>query len=227
MTASLKPGILLFCAALLAGCGNRQDGNDTKGALTGMFQGLKARIIGAAAQEDTGVQPVSLTPEQYQQLAASHGVIFTIPAFNTRIAAVPVAVNAGKVTRMAESISVTTQGGGFLIAARGLPEDLLSTEVSGFGAALSSSGSYSRIMEWPAERDGTRQSEFTCTISNDGNERISVAGRSSNATLYSDRCVGQYVQFINKYWIDSGNRLLKSNQWVSQSVGYLQIEHIF
>lgn len=200
--------------ALTAGCGNMSQGGDTRAAVT---QGLRG-LIPWGREDATAPAP---TPAALRAQATAGSIFFEIPAFSIASAGIPATVNNTKVTWLAAPVSVTTQYG-FLIATRGLPENVLAIEVHGFGDAMTNGGTYTRDMEWLSDRDSVKRSHFSCTITIRRDQSFDLDGQRIPATLYEDTCTGDGVQFTNHYWVDSARALRKTRQWVSKSVGYLQ-----
>lgn len=209
---------VLAALVVLSGCGNSDQGQDTRGAV---IEGLRGMIPwGRDAATPAAPDPASL-----RAAAPAGSIFFEIPAFGIASAGVPATVSDSKVTWLAAPVSVTTQFG-FLIATRGLPEDVLAIEVHGFGDAMSAGGTYTRDMEWLAARDSVKRTSFTCQISITSGEVLVLDGQQIPASLYEDTCTGGGLQFVNRYWIDSDRALRKTRQWVSESVGYLQTQQL-
>lgn len=215
MTRALSVAAL----ALLAGCGN-QGGS----GITEALKGAAGRLVGQ--EEKTEAAPAAPTDEALAGLAANGPALrVEIPKFGVVVGAAPLAVNAHKVTWIAGGATITTQSG-FVLATRGLPGDLMAVQVEGFGEALSGGGSYSRQMEWLNGRDETIRKAFTCTVSIISGQTVAVLRQSYSATLYEDVCRGEGIEFKNKYWIDEGRQLRQTEQWISETVGYLQSQQL-
>lgn len=208
--------------AALTACGNT-GGGDTRAALMAGLSGLIPGR-GSAADDGSAAQAAQTALAQQVAEAPAGSIYFEVPKFGVASVGAPAAVNGSKITWLAAPISITTQQG-FLIATRGLPEDLLAVEVSGFGAALSSGGQYQREMEWLGDREEVKRTAFLCQITVQPNQSTTVKGTPITATLYQDTCVGGGVQYTNEYWIDSGRALRRTRQWVSESAGYMETEH--
>lgn len=210
-----------FCAVALltlAACGN-QGGSPVVGVLKGAVTGLFKR-------GETPPPVATPTAQELRALTANGPAVrVTVPAFGTVAGAVPVGVNGEKVTWVAGDATFSTQFG-FLLATRGLPEDLMAVEVDGFGPALSQGGNYTRQMEFLNGRDQIERKSFICNVSIVPNQSVSVLDKSYAATRYDDRCEGDGIIFTNQYWIDSSRQLRQTRQWVSETVGYLQTQQL-
>lgn len=203
----------------LSACGN-QGGSPVAGLVKGTLGGLLSRDSSEAAA------PSGPTSDDLRGLAANSSAIrVSIPAFGTVAGAVPVGVNGPKVTWVAGPATLSTQSG-FLLATRGLPGDLMAVEVEGFGEALGGGGTYSRQMEFLDGRDQIKRLSFVCTITVIPGQSVAVLEQTYPATMYEDTCIGETVQFTNKYWVDSTRQVRQTQQWVSETVGYLQTQQL-
>lgn len=221
----MRPLALLAVLSIgLTACGNQNQGATTRTAVAEAVTGLVSRVAGRGAQ--TTAAPTGPSPAEIRAMAAQGPVLLVeVPGLGLNSPATPAAVNGYKATWVAGPATVTLQSG-FLIATRGLGQDLMAVEVEGFGSALASGGRYSRQMEWLNGRDQFERVSFDCTVTPVANETVTVLGRGYSAVRHDDVCVGGGLQFTNSYWIDSSKQLRQTKQWISRQTGYLRSQQV-
>lgn len=217
----LKATVLALSLGALAACGSN---NSESRVLTKSIVGGLAPLVGIGNKAAAEAATPKLTRAQIDASPAPM-LLAEIPSVGGAAVVTPVAVNGGKTTWRSSDGKALILQLGFLVATRGLLEDLQAAEVSGFGAALGpQGGTYQRQMEWLDGRNQLKREVFTCSVGAKGRETLTFFEKSYNTTLYEDRCTGERIIFVNRYWIDSGKKLRQSRQWVSESVGYLQTQ---
>lgn len=212
----MKPIVLAFVA--LAACGPLYDGSAAKGFLG--FVQAKATGIGAAPAEP--VIPVSRA-----QVDANPGAFLLVTAYGGKSIAsmVQVSVNENRVTWIsADNVTVTLENG-IIVATRGLPRDLIGAQASGVAAALSGGGGQaSRIHETIDDLDQISTEVLQCSIVFDGAETIAILGKNSDTRRFKENCKGENLAFTNTYWLGAGGAIIRSNQAVSPTSGFLLLD---
>lgn len=135
--------------------------------------------------------------------------------------------NQGIVTfQTADGISLALDDG-LLVNTRGLGQDLMSAEVAKAYAAVSArsgGASYPRIHAYLSGLNKIRYTTFSCEVSV---ARQSVARQPSpnrGAVRVDENCSTPGQTFNNVYWLLSDGTISRSRQWVSERVGYLELE---
>lgn len=209
-------------ALSVAGCGNRAQGPGAVDLVKSAFGAVSAGRGGAAAPAD----PRQALTRDVIDAAPGGLMVVEIPATGGVAVLSPIGSNDDKVTwGSADGKSVTTQAG-FVVATRAIGDDLLVSEVDGFGAALGGAQGYTRQMQVLNGRDETVTTAFECHISADGTEMVTVVGRSYPTRRFRDRCQSNGLIFENIYWIGEDRVLRQSRQWVSEGVGYLLTQRV-
>lgn len=217
---SLKHAIAAAALLALSACGS---GGNEGVTLTKAIVGGLAPVVGLGGKSETPARP-ALTRAQIDASAAPL-LLAEVPSLGGSAIMTPLAANGAKVTWRSQDGKALILQAGYLIATKALGEDVVATEVEGFGSAISPQGGvYTRQMEWLTGRNQVRRASFTCTVTPRGAEVLTIYQKAYKTTAYDDRCEGDGVIFTNKYWIDSGRKLRQSRQWVSKSVGYLQTQ---
>ncbi|WP_208350697.1 YjbF family lipoprotein [Pseudaestuariivita rosea] len=122
-----------------------------------------------------------------------------------------------------DAISISLRRG-VLVATRGLGDDVLVANPNPTLRALNNRGqsTYTRRVTF---LDGTSQRvtvQLNCTMRRVGQERITIAQTTRGSDRYSETCAAENRTIQNTFWTANGNTvLLKTRQWVSEDVGYL------
>jgi hypothetical protein len=124
-----------------------------------------------------------------------------------------------------DGISLTFRGG-LLIATRGLGADLMIADVGQVEAVLPGAGNAVRVHEMLGGEDQIDRLRFGCQLSVEGRQTIEIFERRYETTKVNEVCTGDGATFTNSYWIDSHGKIWKSHQWVSELVGYLDVERL-
>lgn len=123
-----------------------------------------------------------------------------------------------------DQIALTLRDG-VLVSSRGITRDLYaSTSAPVVGALSAGGGSYAKELRHLTSNSELVVTRLHCTMTRAGQERITIAERSSTATRYEENCQGSGRELRNTYWRVSGHRgSVQSRQWVSDHVGYIEI----
>lgn len=117
---------------------------------------------------------------------------------------------------------------GILVSSRGLGADLMSADVSGTRAMLAGGGS-ARHIRLHSYLNGKYQPSFRAYQCRGGatrDEVIVVFDRRLVKTRIEEVCHTPDATVTNMYWIGQDRFVWKSQQWVSQSAGYLLTERL-
>ncbi len=203
-----------LAALTLSGCGNATN--------TGT---IGASLFGRVAATVTGDAPAP-TPQQALTRAAIEAsptplILVTVPNRNASATMTLAGQNAGKTTWITNDGIGLTLRNGLLIATRGLGEDLMAVDGQPIAAGVAGSGR--RIHDYLTGTDRITRPAFSCQRADKGMETIRIVERSYTLRHIEETCVGDDFGFINSYWVDQAGKAVSSTQFVSPSVGYLQI----
>ena len=114
---------------------------------------------------------------------------------------------------------------GVVVATRGLGADLMSAAVPQL-AQLRSSQPFTRSHVTLSGEDKPITSSYFCHPVQNGPKNIVVVERSYATQHITEQCNGPDSGFSNDYWFEIGGKLRRSRQFVSESVGFVVIEHL-
>ena len=119
---------------------------------------------------------------------------------------------------------------GFLVASRGLPDDLMTSDVSsvakGFFTNRRQGAVYARVNEYIGGEDQIVKVVFQCTQTVRTSETIKTFSSNRAVTRVSEECRSTTRDIENTYWIGADGTFWKSVQWVSPLVGYVETERL-
>ena len=125
--------------------------------------------------------------------------------------------------------------GGSLIATRGLGDDLMSADVDGRLEMLrdvGAAGYYSHIRSYLDGEDRTVFHSYQCrpaTQTQTGTESEAEAdrnGTSRRLRRIEELCVSSVDRFTNVYWQDLDGTIIRSRQWVSPMIEYMETTRV-
>lgn len=206
--------------ALLAACGNQGGGGANQ------LQMATAAIGSLFAERQAPVNlRTALTREQIDASETSL-LLAEVPIRAGQALMSPVVANGNRLTwGTADGITITTQNG-FVVATRGLGADLFGADIAGTMALLRSGGASRRIHDLITGDDSVERRSYSCEISVQGSETITIFGRAYATTKVSEICRDDRIGWENIYWIDGSGTMRKSQQWVSEDVQYILIERL-
>lgn len=115
---------------------------------------------------------------------------------------------------------------GVVVSTRGLGDDLMGADVSQSVSALQG-----RAGNWAPRINGYMDGEyqpyfttFQCRRTGSSSEMIESGSRLALTQRTDETCVNDELQIENSYWRNRNGVILKSRQWVSQGVGYMETE---
>ncbi|MGO4917373.1 YjbF family lipoprotein [Pseudogemmobacter sp. W21_MBD1_M6] len=150
-----------------------------------------------------------------------------IPSRGAQATMVPAGTNGDAVTWLTSDGIGLVFKGGVLVATRGLGLDLMAADVAGTRNAMLRGGKdVVRIHDYLSPEDRIERIRFVCTVTPDGPETITIVGQSYKASKITERCVGTETRFINVFWRGATGTMLRSHQFVSPEVGYLDTERL-
>ena len=118
---------------------------------------------------------------------------------------------------------------GVLVATRGLGDDLMSADVEGDINLLRGRGGDGYYPHIRSYLDGENQTVFRsyqCRRTGQAPTSVKVSDQVTSARRIEVLCVSQGDEFANIFWLDGTGRVIKSRQWVSTAVQYMETERI-
>jgi len=196
----LAPAMLLG-AALLAGCDRVLRALE----LTGTVAGDAPQLVG---------------PERLRVVLPETGAVAVLG---------PVARN-GDVTvwQTLDGITLSFRQG-VLIATRGLGDDLMSADVAGDLAHLRGRGGGGYYPHIRSYLDGENQTVFRayqCRGTGTAPARVEIGGQEIPAQRTDISCVSPERAFTNIFWQDGAGRVIRSRQWISPNMQYMDTERV-
>jgi len=145
----------------------------------------------------------------------------TLPATGAQATLAPVAHNADvTVWQTLDGITLSLREG-VLVATRGLGDDLMSADVDGTLAMLRGSNreaQYPHIRSYLDGEDRTVFRSFQC--------RQEAGTGAGPARQVVEHCVSTDIEMTNTYWLDGAGKIVRSRQWVSPTVAYMETERL-
>jgi hypothetical protein len=211
-----------FLIAGLASCGPDQSQTGTTTALKAVGSAMSTSLHGGGkgASASTG-----LTRAQLAEIITPVDLV-TIERRGAQGVIAKIATNQGVETWSSIDKKTIALRGGVVVATRGLGEDLMSASAPQIGQLLNAPSSYSRIHTILNGEDKPVHLRFNCQAIRKGGETITVVERAFATQRVTETCSGPDGAFANDYWFQTGGKLRKSRQWISESVGYVAIEHL-
>ncbi len=169
-----------------------------------------------------GGQTILIEPD------VSEAILVSVPALRAQGYAVPSA-RVGSVTtwRTADSATFSFDRG-VIVSTRGLGDDLMGADVrQSIAASTGGAG------DWAPRINGYMNGEyqsyfmtFQCRRSATQSEQVVLGDRTVAATRITETCVNDERQIENIYWRNGNGVMVKSRQWVSSNVGYMETERV-
>lgn len=203
--------------ALLQGCGNSTTSEEYRIALQSLG--------GVVRQEDA--QPPEAVGRAAFQVVPGPLIFVTLPEFGVAAPMVPFGENGGVRTWSTAEKQTLTLRDGIMTSTRGLGDDLMQSATDPVRRAVAA-GSGREVPRTTWHLDGNDrliERQFACGMRTDGRQTITlVSGQRLVTTRVSEDCRAGDLSFSNTYWKDESGAVRRSRQWVSQLVGYAEID---
>ncbi|MHA6326422.1 YjbF family lipoprotein [Roseivivax sp. CAU 1753] len=118
---------------------------------------------------------------------------------------------------------------GIIVATRSLGDDLMSADVAGSQNALRGRDGGDYYPRFHTTLDGEYQPQFRsfqCIVARRSGDTLTVFDRRFPATKIEETCTTPGMEVTNTYWLGSDGTMLRSRQWISEGVGYIQTERL-
>ena len=106
---------------------------------------------------------------------------------------------------------------GILTATRGFGADLMSAEAPSRAALTDAQPDHPRLRYFLSGEGLTRRIAFACSVGRD------TGAAAPEGRELVETCTSEIGKTRNQYWLGPDNHLLKSREWVSPGVGYIEI----
>lgn len=189
-------------------------------------------LLAAASLVSGCAQLASLTglggPGIVVEPNAPEAMLVSVPSLPSLSYAVPISQSGTVVTWRTSEDSALSLDRGVLVSTRGFGDDLMGADAGQSIAAVSG-----RAGDWAPRINGYMNGEyqsyfmtFQCRRSGSQSDQITLGNRLASVTRITETCVNDERQIENQYWRNGNGVMLKSRQWVSPSVGYMETERV-
>ncbi|MEM0976360.1 MAG: YjbF family lipoprotein [Pseudomonadota bacterium] len=211
---TLKVGFFVLIGLALAGCdlrvGSGGQGDFGVGRMMETIRAARGRNV-STQSEQAPITRASLN-QIPQKLVRVQLTRYGSTGFYTQVAN-----RRGNVTYLSPGDRTITLQNGQLRMTRGLPFDLLETDIR---------NDSDRVYRYLNVANALTELRVSCRSEVVGVERIEIIERTYSTTLREETCRGGGVAFKNRYWTDRGGVLWKSQQWIGPSHGFAIIEKL-
>ncbi len=232
MKQHLKSGLGAVVLLMgLAACGN----DTATTARTQAYLGVAKSVVGSMRPGKRGgahaVAPAPDMPALIRaSLKATDGpiMIMTIEASKVTLPIGPVTTNGSVVTWKTADLRAFAFDRGVLAATRGYGDDLMSTQ-SGPSISLITArrtGRATRVNHYLGGLGHTAALTMTCDITRGEQLHMKVGEIDTMTTHMVETCSRDSLTVQNQYWVDAGGKILKSRQWIGQSLGYITTQQL-
>ena len=238
-TRGMRAGAALAGAGLLvlAGCSS---GGQISDGQSVTLMAFADRLRGSISRDDGQSDVPHIRPGQRVSVDPSVIEGVTTPLMLAHVvdrgavaSLAPVGVNGGVVTWQSPDGVSLSFAGGVLVATRGLNGDLIGADVLGTVRAVraAQSGTVTREHRMLDGELELLTDSYTCAITVDGPETVTIAGRERSSVRMTESCAGADSQgaaeFTNVYWRDAqSNVIWQSAQWVGRGVGVVILQRL-
>lgn len=197
----LFPVVMVLAAALVAGCDRMLGALE----LTGNVSGTAPQLIG---------------PERLRVSIPETGAVAVLG---------PVSRNADvTVWQTLDGITLSFRHD-VVIATRGLGDDLMSADVGGDIALLrgmGDSGYHPHIRSYLDGEDRTVFRAYQCRQAGVASDRVATGGQDTSLQRTEIACISPGHSFTNIFWQDGSGRVIRSRQWISPAIQYMDTERV-
>jgi hypothetical protein len=209
-------------AGLLGACSSESPGVTDTG-VAGQVVGGLAGFAGLGRQAPAAeTMAFDLTP---QMLAETGGRVIMVRLANKGITAPMVLTgrNGGVSTFGGGGVVSLSLRDGVVLASRGFGDDLMTARVPTLHQLTTGPRSYRRSYELFDGFTRPQERQAQCNVVSAGQERLVIAGKSINARLVEETCLIDIGRIDNRYWVNGSGQIVRSRQWISPDLGYVEV----
>lgn len=193
----------------------------------GSAAGLAVLLLGGCERVTGALNLTGQVAPQAPQPVGPERLRVTLPARGASATLAPVARN-GDVTvwQTRDGITLSFRDG-LLIGTRGLGDDLMSADVEGTQAMLRAPATdlyHLHVRTYLGGEDQTLYRRYHCRETGRADKDLSVAGETRGTRRIEVSCTAPDGEMTNIYWLDPAGGIVRSRQWVSPAVGYMEAE---
>jgi len=207
-------GTALTCLALVAGCGNDPQNQNTG---LDLIQELVANL--------SSEPPAPPSPQIISQaLAETEGPLELFQREDNQRWGLMLKLeeNRGYETFGTAFRQTATMRNGLLTATRGFGGDLMSVDISEVAPLISGRkpGQGTRIVRFLGDEDKTTELRFECSVTVGQSVAVTSGALDVMARQVTETCQGDGREITNNYLVDSNGRSVSAKQWVTPLNGY-------
>ena len=214
----------IFCSVFfLANCSNSNDNSPIQTALLDFLDTLQ-RPENANARLDARKL---VTRQKIDQSGMAVLFIELESGHNGTLILYP-GQNVGEVWLGLDGATVILDKG-FLVATRGMGDDLMSTSTKFFSGLKSNEkpSAYQRTYRWLREDNRIMERTYRCRVFlKEVGKRIAVFNEDFVTDLYGEACDANASQIKNSYYLDDKGMIRRSYQYHSPTLGHVLIERL-
>lgn len=216
--------VAILAALSLAGCGSdTEHKHQLKAVSSNAFNVVKLLVKPKPKGSLPEVSPEVLAAV----LRQTPGPIYLLRLEEKHVqdAVTLVAQNRSYQTFVTSDGATVTFKAGIVSGTRGIGGDLMSANVDGSLALISSrvTGSSQRVNRYLVEDDVTLAVQFTCSVTAGEHVQVSRGEVVGSGQLMSEVCQSDGASISNSYVVDRDGRILQSRQWVGADIGYVTV----
>lgn len=219
---------LLGSCALLASCGNQDEGPGTLSMLRQAAGQITAQMRGTDAT-DTAAAPADPEAMAAEALQVNPGplVLAGLEGMGTTQVLAMTGENQGMRTYMTPAMQALILRDGLLIGTRGLGHDLSTSEIGTEALIRTRQAGSAQHMLRIYSGDGRELPlPLTCEVSRGPDKSFAFAGRQWNTTTVVEACHNGALRIENNYLVTSGGEIPLSRQWAGPGLGYITLQTI-
>jgi hypothetical protein len=217
MKASLSTALIALVA--LSACGNETDSSAANQVVRAVAATSLAKVKGGGAGEP------QMTRARLAEVVTPV-MLVTVENSGQEAMIAEVQTNRGVSTWSTVNDITISLRDGVIVATRGFGADLMAADVSPVSKGVGGGPAHRRTHTVLNGEDQAIRTEFTCRFRNGGTKTIEVVEIFYQTTQIVESCVAGRLSFENQYWLDIGQKMRRSRQWISSDAGYIIVSDV-
>ena len=214
--AKMRAAMLAAIALGLAGCSSQGGGLGALGA-----PGQIARSV-MPAKAPVQVIPFDLTAPM---ISETNGNVL-MAQFESRSLVTPMVLsgrNGEADTYSAAGIIALTLRDGIVLATRGFGDDMMSARIPTRAQVVAASAGHRRSYEFFDGLMQLSEVDAPCVLERGGTAQVVTGGKTVQTRIIAETCNSPFGRIDNSYWVTAGGKIVKSRQWISPGMGYVDL----
>lgn len=227
MTRRLARTGLMLCCALLLGCGNTTEADQSKNFLSGLK--VLATSVAKLGQKRTNPKVDAATLASLRGILVQVGKpILSVTVKKTSYANMmtPYGQNRSVQTWASGAPETVSLRDGILVATRGFGPDMMTSDAPDLSQVRAASGGFHRVYYYLDGADQPQALGFDCRYQAGSPDTVTVVGMSYATHRVTEDCANPIYQFQNVYWFDGSGKLRQSDQFVSPELAYMRLQRV-